>query len=362
MKVRGEAICVVGVAESDLGASPAGTTPMDLIGQAVGRALADSGLGLPEIDGIFACNTQNRLAPLAVAEYLGLRPRYFDGTNIGGASFMTFVARAQAALTAGLCDVALIAYASTQRTAGRAQTAPREFNPYETHLYGTTREQLAEVAVAARQWALLNPVAWEKKPLTVADVLGARMIADPFTVRDCCLVTDGGGAMLLTRADRARSLRKPPVYILGTGEALSHLSISSMPELTQTAARQSGEIAFARAGLSPSDIDVLNLYDAFTITPILFLEDLGFCPKGEGGAFVADGRIAPNGEIPLNTNGGGLSYCHPGQYGLLAMIEVVRQVRGDAGVRQVPNCNIGLAHGNGGVLSSECTVIFGSAP
>jgi acetyl-CoA acetyltransferase len=228
------------------------------------------------------------------------------------------------------------------------------------HQYGTTREQLAEVAVAARQWALLNPKAWEKEPLTIEQVLNARMVSYPFTVRDCCLVVDGGGAIILTSAARAKSLRKKPAYVLGVGESLSHATISNMPDLTVTAAAESGPNAFGMAKLKPADVDMISLYDAFTITPILFLEDLGFCPKGEGGHFVSGGAIAPGGKYAVNTSGGGLSYCHPGMYGLLVMIEAIRQVRGECGTRQVKDCEVALAHGNGGVLSSQCTVIFGS--
>jgi acetyl-CoA acetyltransferase len=373
-------VAVVGVAESDLGRVADHTTPIDLMAQASLRALRDAGLSLKDVDGIFAATSQTRMAPLALAEYLGISPRYFDGTNIGGSSFMSHVAHAHAAIEAGLCSVALIAYGSTQRSVSRAAASPREYNPYETpyrpilpvsayalvaarhmHLYGTTREQLASVAVAARKWAMLNPLAWDRDPLSIEDVLKARMISDPLTVRDCCLVTDGGGAMILVSAERARDLNVTPVYVLGHGEALSHASISSMPDLTVTAAAQSGPPAFAMAGVKPSDVDVTILYDAFTITPILFLEDLGFCPKGEGGRFVADGRIDPGGDFPLNTNGGGLSYCHPGMYGLLGMIEGVRQLRGGLGERQISGARIALCHGNGGVLSSQCTVIFGHA-
>jgi len=318
------------------------------------------------------------MGPMALAEYLRLKPKYFDGTQIGGSSFMSHLAHAQGAIEAGLCEVALIAYGSTQRSVSRAAASPREYNYYETpykpilpisayamaaarhmHQYGTTRENLAEVAVAARKWALLNPVAWEKEPLTIEQVLKARMVSYPFTVRDCCLVVDGGGAMIVTSAARARSLKKKPAYVLGTGEALSHATISNMPDLTVTAAAESGPKAFKTAGLKPADVDMLSLYDAFTITPILFLEDLGFCPKGEGGRFVAGGNIAPGGKLAVNTSGGGLSYCHPGMYGLLVMIEAVRQVRGECGQRQVKDCEIALAHGNGGVLSSQCTVLFG---
>jgi acetyl-CoA acetyltransferase len=373
-------VAVVGAAESDLGQVAPHTSPADLMAQATRRALDDCGLKLSDIDGIFCATSQIRLSPLALAEYLGLKPTYFDGTIIGGSSFMTHVAHAQAALEAGLCEVALIAYGSTQRTVSRAASTAREYNYYETpykpflpasayalaasrhmHEFGTTREQLAEVAVAARKWALMNPVAWEKEPLTIEQVLKARMVSYPLTVRDCCLVTDGGGAIILTSAARAKTLKQKPVYVLGVGEAIGHATISNMPNLTVTAAAESGPKAFKMAGIKPSDVDMLSLYDAFTITPILFLEDLGFCPKGEGGRFVSGGAIAPGGKLAVNTSGGGLSYNHPGMYGLLVLIEAVRQVRGECGQRQVKDCEIALAHGNGGVLSSQCTVLFGGA-
>jgi acetyl-CoA acetyltransferase len=372
-------VAAVGAAESDLGQVAPGTSPVDLMAQATIRALEDCGLALKDVDGLFAAATQVRMGPMALAEYLGIKPKYFDGTQVGGSSFMSHVAHAQAAIELGLCEVAVIAHGSTQRSVSRAQASPREYNPYETpyrpilpisayamvaarhmHQYGTTREHLAEVAVAARQWALMNPKAWEKEPLTIEQVLGSRMVSDPFTVRDCCLVVDGGGAIVLTSAARARSLRKKPVYVLGVGAALSHANISSMPDFTVTAASESGPKAFGMAKLKPSDVGMVSLYDAFTITPILFLEDLGFCPKGEGGRFVANGNIAPGGKVAVNTSGGGLSYCHPGMYGLLVMIEAIRQVRGECGERQVDGCDVALAHGNGGVLSSQCTVIFGS--
>jgi acetyl-CoA acetyltransferase len=372
-------VAAVGAAESDLGQVAPGTSPLDLMAQATIRALEDCGLALKDVDGLFVAATQVRMGPLALAEYLGIKPKYFDGTQVGGSSFMSHVAHAQAAIQLGLCEVAVIAHGSTQRSVSRAQASPREYNPYETpyrpilpisayamvaarhmHQYGTTREHLAEVAVAARRWALMNPKAWEKEPLTIEQVLGSRMVSDPFTVRDCCLVVDGGGAIVLTSAARARSLRKKPIYVLGVGEALSHASISNMPDFTVTAASESGPKAFGMAKLKPSDVNMVSLYDAFTITPILFLEDLGFCPKGEGGRFVANGNIAPGGKLAVNTSGGGLSYCHPGMYGLLVMIEAIRQVRGECGERQVDGCDVALAHGNGGVLSSQCTVIFGS--
>jgi acetyl-CoA acetyltransferase len=374
------ACAIVGVAESDLGQVAEGLSPMDLMGQAIGRALDDAGLSLRDVDGLFATTSQSRMPTLALAEYLGIRPRYHDGTNIGGCSFMSMVAHAQLAIQAGLCEVAVIAYGSTQRSMGRANVAAPDVNPYEApyrplytassyalaasrhmHQYGTTREQLAEIAVAARQWALHNPKAWEKEPLTVEDVLKARPVSSPLTVRDCCLVTDGGGALIVTSAERARALKSKPAYVLGVGEDLGHYSISNMPDLTVTGAVRSGAAAYAMAGLQPSDIDVVQVYDAFTITTLLFLEDLGFCPKGEGGRFVGDGGIAPGGRLPVNTNGGGLSYCHPGMYGVFVLIEAVRQLRGDLGARQVSGCETAIAHGNGGTLSAQSTVILGTA-
>lgn len=381
MQGRKGSVAIVGAAESDLGLCAPGTSPLDLMAQASFRALADAGLDLAEVDGLFCASTQSRFTTLALAEYLGLQPRYQDNTQIGGASFMSHVTHAMAAIEQGLCEVALIAYGSTQRSVSRAAASPREVNPYESpygpllpvsayamaaarhmHQFGTTRKQLADVAVAARQWALLNPMAWEKTPLTHDEVIAARKVSDPFTVRDCCLVSDGGGALVLTRADRARHLHKPPVYVLGVGEAMSHASISNMPDLTVTGAVASSQAAFDMAGYGAQDMHLAMLYDAFTIMPILFLEDLGFCAKGEGGAFVSDGGIAPGGHLAVNTNGGGLSYCHPGMYGLLLMVEAVRQLRGECGARQLKGCSLAVAHGNGGVLSSQATVVLGLDP
>jgi acetyl-CoA acetyltransferase len=377
MATRGS-VAIVGAAESDIGAVAALMSPIDLMAQGIHRALADAGLSLRDVDGLFCATTQARTSAMSLVEYLGLPLAYTDSTIVGGSSFEIHVAHAHAALEAGLCNVAVVAYGSTQRTVGRRQASTREYNPYETpyrpflpasayamaasrHMFefGTTREQLAEVAVAAREWALLNPVAWEKQPLTIADVLNARPISEPFTVRDCCLVTDGGGAIVMTRIDRARGLAKPPVPVLGWGQAITHATITSMPDLTRTGAIQSGAAAYAMAGLAPADIDVLALYDAFTINTILFLEDLGFCPKGEGGPFVQDGRIGPTGDLAVNTNGGGLSYCHPGMYGLFLLIEAVRQLRGECGPRQVAAAEAAIVHGNGGVLSAQATVILG---
>jgi acetyl-CoA acetyltransferase len=373
-------VAIVGVAESDLGQVADEMSPMDLCAQSISRALADCGLTMKDVDGLFCAMTQQRMSIISLIEYLGIQPKFIGSSMTGGSSFEFHVAQAAAAIDAGLCSVAVIAYGSTQRSVGRKQASQREVNPYETpfkpflpasayalaasrhmHQYGTTREQLAEVAVAARKWAQLNPVAWEKKPLTVADVLKSRMISHPFTVRDCCLVTDGGGAIVMTSAARAKSLKKPPAYVLGCGHGVTHMNISSMPDLTVTGAKQSGEAAYKMAKLSAKDCDMVQLYDAFTVNTILFLEDLGFCRKGEGGAFVSNGNIAPGGGLPVNTNGGGLSYCHPGMYGLFVLIEGVRQLRGECGERQVKKHDVAMVHGNGGVLSAQASVILGGA-
>ena len=377
-KVRGNA-AIVGTAESDLGAVAPDMSPIDLMAQGTMRALNDCGLTLGDVDGIFVAASQSRMAAMSLVEYLSIRPNYFDSTQIGGSSFMAHPTHAQAAIQSGMCETVVVAYGSTQRTVGRSTASAREPNPYEDpykpmmppsayalaasrhmHEFGTTREQIAEVAVAARKWAQLNPKSFMTDDLTVDDVLNARMISHPFTVRDCCLVTDGGGAIVITTPERAKDLKQKPAYILGTGEAITHAMISQMPDLTTTGTAISGGLAFERAGITPADIDVLALYDAFTINVILFLEDLGYCKKGEGGAFVSGGRIAPVGELAVNTSGGGLSYCHPGMYGLLVLIEAARQIQGVCGDRQQDNVQLTLAHGNGGVLSSQCTVILGS--
>jgi acetyl-CoA acetyltransferase len=373
--MRGD-YAIAGAAESDIGEVGPGWTPVDLMVQASLRALEDCGLGVEDVDGLFASTTQLPMATLNLGEQLGAtgHVRYLDSTQIGGSSPMAHVDHARAAIAAGLCDVALIAYGSTQRSVGRANASVQEIDPYEKpydpmlpvtayglaasrhmHEFGTTREQLAEVAVSARAWAQRNERAWSRDPLTIDDVVASPLVCDPLRVRDCCLVTDGGAAIVVTSAERARSLRRPPVYVLGAGQAHSHRHISSMPDLVRTSAADSGARAFGEARLTPADADCAQLYDAFTITPILFLEDLGFCEKGEGGAYVEGGRTGPGGDgIPVNTNGGGLSYCHPGMYGLLAITEAVRQIRDH-------DRHVVVAHGNGGVLSSECTLVLGDA-
>jgi acetyl-CoA acetyltransferase len=380
MSLRGK-VAAVGVGLAGIGEAP-GMSHLDLTAMAVADALDEAGLMLGDVDGLFAANLQNIFAPLNVAEYLGIRPKVSDGTQIGGSSPVAHLMWAALALDAGLCDVALICYGSNQRSAAGRLLSPSTAEPliYETpygprypissyalaasrhmYQYGTTREQLAEVAVAARRWAQLNPAAFTRDPLTADDVLSSRMVCDPLSVRDCCLVTDGAGAVVLTRAERARGLAKPPVALLGIGQAHWHRQISQMPDLTVTAASESGPRAFAMAGVGPADIDVAELYDAFTINPILFLEDLGFCPKGEGGRFVEGGAIAPGGRLPVNTNGGGLSCVHPGMYGIFTVIEAIQQLRGEAGERQVEGAELAVSHGNGGHLSSQATAVWGTA-
>jgi acetyl-CoA acetyltransferase len=368
---------IVGIGLAGIGAAP-GFTHLDLTALAVHRALRDAGVSLREVDGLFTANMVNMMATTAVAEYLGIRPAVQVGTNTGGNAFVDHLQWAALALDAGLCNVAVVCYGSNQRTAGGASMPPDQpiydvpFNPREPissyalaaarhmYQYGTRREQLAEVAVSARRWAQLNPIAFAREPLTVDDVLSSRMISDPLTMLDCCLVTDGAGAVVLMRAERSKDFRQMPVHVLGVASALTHRQISEMPDLTVTAAVESGARAFELASLTPKDVDVVQLYDAFTINVVLFLEDLGFCKKGEGGSFVANGRIAPGGSLPVNTNGGGLSCVHPGMYGIFTIIEAVEQLRGTAGDRQVLGAEIALCHGNGGLLSNESTALLGT--
>ena len=382
--LRGSA-AIAGVATFGCGEAP-GFTDMELLARSAHAAVADAGLTMRDIDGLCTASASAAMWALPVVEYLGLNPRYIDGTMLGGSSFIAHLLPAMHAIRFGQCSAVLVCYGSAQRSAafGRREiVAARRFldpqpyeHPYEPmlpvsayalaasrhmHEFATTREQLADVAVAARAWARLNPEAFMREPLTREQVLASRMVSDPLTVRDCCLVTDGGGAYVLVSAERARDLPRKPVYVLGNATAVWNRQVSSMADLTVTAANQSGREAFAMAGLEPKDIDVVQLYDAFTINTLLFLEDLGFCPKGEGGRFVADGAIAPGGTLAVNTNGGGLSCVHPGMYGIFALIEAVRQLRGDCGERQVENARTALAHGNGGMLSSQATALLGTA-
>lgn len=376
--LRGKA-AIVGAATFGLGIAP-GYGAIDLAAKAALIALNDAGLQPRDVDALFVCLPQDFLSGLSMAEYLGIDPVISDNNRTGGSAFLTHVEMAAMALNAGLCEIALITYGSNQRSAlGKLVGATTTTNDLETcyrplvpvsayalaasrhmHVYGTTRSQLAEVAVAARSWAALNPDAFLRDPLTIDDCLSSRMISDPLTVRDCCLVTDGAGAIVMMRAERARSMPRPPVYVLGTGSATTHREISSMPDLTVTGAADSGKRAYAQARLGPDDIDMVQLYDAFTINAILFLEDLGFCPKGEGGRFVEKGALAPGGVLPVNTNGGGLSCVHPGMYGIFTLIEATQQIRRECGARQLDRADVALCHGNGGSLSHQATVILGS--
>ncbi|KPU99602.1 thiolase [Variovorax paradoxus] len=377
--LRGSA-AIVGAALAGLGEAP-GSSSEDIAIEASVRALAEAGLTTRHVDAVFGSlpGNANPLSALLIAEMLGIQPKFTDNNRTGGSTFLSYTLMAAMALKEGLCETALIFYGSNQRTAsGKLVSSVKPFAyeaPYapifpatsyalaasrHMHAYGTTREQLAAVAVAARAWANLNPQAFMRGPLSVADVLASRMVSSPLTVRDCCLVTDGGAAIVMTRADRARHLPKKPVYLLGAAAATTHMNIVAMADLTRTAAVDSGQRAMAMAGVAPRDIDVVELYDAFTINTILFLEDLGFCAKGEGGAFVASGAIAPGGALPVNTNGGGLSCVHPGMYGMFTLVEAVQQLRGEAGERQVAGAELALCHGNGGVLSSQITNVLGT--
>ena len=376
-------IAILGTGLAGMGHA-GGATEQEIIAQASCLAIERSGLRKADIDGIITASLTSPWWVMRMAEYLGIRPRFSDSTMFGGSAFIAALKIAQMAIDAGECENLLICYGATPRSVPsssrinqmRAELDPqpyehpyKAFNPVSSYAlaaarhmyqYGTTRQQLAEVAVAARQWAQLNPDAFSKKPLSVDDVLNARMISDPFTTLDCCLVTDGAGAIVVTSAKRAKALHARRIYVLGSGFAHWHRQISCMEDLTVTPAVESGRKAFAQAGLRPADIDVVQLYDAFTINPILFLEDLGFCKKGEGGAFVSGGRIAPGGAFPMNTNGGGLSCVHPGMYSLFLIIEAVTQLRGEGMARQVNGAQTALVHGNGGVLSSEATAILSS--
>jgi acetyl-CoA acetyltransferase len=374
-------VAIVGVAESDLGRTP-DKTVLQLQTQAARAALDDAGLKMGDVEALFCAGNWAWSPNLMLAEYLGIQPKYTDSTNIGGSSFEAHIEHAVASIETGLFEVALITYGSTQRSdRSRARVPPgyRLTEQYEgpfglptpvgayalaatRHMaqYGTTSEQLAEIAVATRKWASMNEKALMREPITIEDVLNSRWIAEPLHLLDCCLVTDGGGAVVVTSAERARDTRKGPIWVLGHGESHTHNTIANMPDLaTHGAAVASGRAAFASAGLTPGDIDVAEIYDSFTITVVMTLEALGFCAPGEGGAFVSGQRTAPGGAFPMNTNGGGLSYTHPGMYGIFLLIEATRQLRGECGSRQVPNARIALAHGTGGVLSSAATVILG---
>jgi acetyl-CoA acetyltransferase len=377
-------VAIVGAAEADeLGVVPS-KNAMQMHAEAAANALAHAGLSLGEVDALFTCGVD--YAPsLMVAEYLGVRPRYSSSNSIGGSSFVAHVHEAVLAIAAGQCSVALITHGETRRSNRRrgVSTRPAHDDPWlpdwqwervygvatpppayalaatrHMHEYGTTSEQLAEIAVATRHWASLNPRALHRERIGIDDVLSSPWVVYPFHQLDCCLVTDAGGAVVLTTVERARGLGVPVIEVLGSSVAHTHHMISAMPDLTVTPAAISGPAAYAQAGVTPADIDVAELYDSFTYTVLAELEDLGFCAKGEGGDFVSGQRTAPGGDFPVNTSGGGLSYTHPGMFGMFLLIEAVRQLRGECGERQVAGAEVALVNGMGGYLSSSATAIL----
>ncbi|MBI1802453.1 MAG: thiolase [Chloroflexi bacterium] len=381
MNILSGKVAIVGVAESDqIGVVP-GKPAIQLHAEAAHNALSEAGLTANDVDGVFTAG----VSPMEVAEYLGIAVSFMDGTSVGGASFVIHVGHAAAAIASGLCSVALITHGESGRSRvgapARVQSPQSISGQFEApwglpgmigtyalacsrHMavYGTTKEQLAEIAVATRRWAALNPKAMYREPLTVDDVLNSRAVAWPFNLLDCCLVTDAGGAVVLASRERARDLRTHPVVVLGCGEHSDHMLLSQMNDFTAGSARVSGRRAFEMAGVTHDEIDLAMIYDAFTYMALMSLEDLGFCAKGEGGAFVSDQRTAPGGDFPMNTNGGGLSYTHPGMYGIFTVIEATRQLRHDyQGQRQVKDAQIAIAHGTGMALASAGTVILARA-
>ncbi len=385
--LRGKA-AVVGVADA---VSPTGQLELRgraLEAQMAKEALADAGLTLADVDGV--CHHQSSML---FAEYLGIEARFTDSTMTGGSAFEVYLEHAASAIAAGVAECVLVVFAQTPRADRAAAKAaggggggrpggwggPNPMMEWEMpygmqmpkgayalaasrHMatFGTTSEQLAQIAVSTREWAMKNPRAKHQDPLTIDEVLASEMTASPLHKLDCCLVTDGGGAFVVTSAERARDLPKPPAYVLGAATANSHMMISQMPDLTTTPGAVSGPHAFGMAGITPDDVDVFMGYDSFTITMLLHLEDLGFCPKGEGGRFVEDGVLGPGGALPSNTNGGGLSYTHPGMYGMFLVVEAVRQLRGECESRQVEGAEIAVAHGSGMVLSCMSTAVLGT--
>ena len=377
---------VVGLAESGCGIA-SGWSAMEIMANSVHDALDDAGIKLNEVDGVFAATAFHSMAAMSLSEYLGLKPKFADGSQIGGSSFLSHILTGALALDAGLINVAVVAYGSNQKSIGGFKTIS-EAMPYEAqyeprmpvtayalaakrymHEFGASREDLANVAVSARDWALLNPRAYtyDKGPLTIEDVLSARPIVDPLGKLDCCLVTDGGAAVVMTRSDRAKDTKNTPIYLLGAAMEHHHRMVSEMPDLVRTSAIDSSQRAFKMSSYKATDMDSIQLYDAFTINTLLFLEDLGFCKKGEAIELVKNNNIGPSGSLKVNTNGGGLSCVHPGMYGLFVTLEAIRQLRNSAGDNVgersdggwIDNAKLSVAHGNGGVLSSQVTNVWG---
>ncbi|MFD4648354.1 acetyl-CoA acetyltransferase [Streptomyces sp. NPDC058441] len=382
-------VAIAGIALSDCGRVDE-ATPYALHAQAARRAVADSGLTPDVVDG-FASAGLGTLAPVEVAEYLGLKPRWVESTSVGGSTWEVMAAHAADAIAQGHARAVLLVYGSTARSdvkAGRRTSnlsfgarGPLQFEvPYghsliakyamaarrHMHEYGTTLEQLAEVAVQARANAALNPEAMFRDPVTVDDVLDGPMIADPFTKLHCCIRSDGGAAVLLVAEDLLPDCAKSPVWVLGSGEYVSHTTMSEWDDFTVSPAAVSGKLAFERAGVTPDEIDLAEIYDAFTYMTLVTLEDLGFCAKGEGGSFAEKGRLLRDGGLPTNTDGGGLSAQHPGMRGLFLLVEAVRQLRGEAGERQVRKAGgrlprLAVASGTGGWFCSSGTVVLGTS-
>lgn len=379
----GRRAAIAGVGLSGLPGSPE-ATPYALHAQASRAALVESGLRPSDIDG-FASAGLGALQPLEVAEYMGLKPTWLDSTGVGGSTWEVMAAHAADAIAQERADVILLAYGSSARTdlKRKLRTAnlawgtrgPSQFEAPFGHTliskyamaarrhmfeYGTTLEQMAEIAVAMRYNASLTPFAAYRDPIEVADVLAGPMIADPFTKLQCCIRSDGGAAVIMVAEDRVADLAVKPVWVLGSAEAGSHVSMSQWDDFTTSPAARSGPVAFARAGISPDEIDVAQIYDAFTYMALITLEDLGFCAKGEGGAFVEGGRLRVGGALPTNTDGGGLSACHPGMRGLFLLVEAARQLRGECGERQVDDARLACVSGTGGFFCSNGTMILGA--
>jgi acetyl-CoA acetyltransferase len=376
-------VAIVGAAET----AEIGTVALSALGlatDAARRALADCGLTAADVDGV-AVSGMNLYQAVLLAHSLGIEAGWVDATMVGGCSNVVQLRHAVGAIRSGQCDVVLIAHGESGRShigfpgyrpGGDSWSGQFEL-PYGTagpmtilnlgalrflHDRGLDASALAEVVVAQRGWAARNPRALRRDPITVTEVLDAPMVAYPFTRPMCCVSTDAGGAVVVTSAERARDLRRPPVHVIGTGEATGAPMASQMRDLTSSDAfRRSGAAAFASAGLTPADIDHVMLYDATALIPLMALEDLGFVPRGESGAFVAGGNTAVGGTLPLNTNGGGLNYTHSGMYGMYALQESVRQVRGEAAA-QVDGVRTSLAHAIGGMYQAAATAILATEP
>lgn len=372
-------ICIVGVGESDDYGSTPNRSALDLQVQASRNALADAGLGKKDVDGLIT-QTGGRMAAINFAEYFGIEPRFVDSTFIGGASNVAHLDVAAAAIAAGICRTVLVSYGTTPRQGEYVTLAPEYADDFERpfgvgfpvglyalcaqrhmYQYGTRREQFAKLVVESRRWGALNPRATRREPIAIENVLASPPIVSPLHRLDSCLVSDAGGAFVVTTEDRARDLKRPAVHVLGVGQAYTHRSIAQKDDITVTGAVESSRRALSAAGMKIADIDVFEIYDAFSSQLLVMLEDIGLCPKGEGGRFVDSTDFGPGGRVPLNTSGGGLSYLHPGMFGMFLIIEAVRQLRGECEASQVPSARTALVQGNGGVFFSEVTAILGAA-